>query len=184
MTGDYALVPTMLVDAGWQADLIGFIVHVLGSATGGISAVGAGFLVKRLGRKRVLALSRGAQGLVPLGFGPPALGHAPVRATTVVPCLFGGVHAGSVALDAITTDFARPAMAASDFTVLTSVGSFVSPAGGALTVAVADRVGYLPVLLGAAVSVLTAAVVNARLKDPPVVVVPQRSPDNVPLAGA
>nr|WHM27915.1 hypothetical protein [Lentzea rhizosphaerae] len=68
--------------------------------------------------------------------------------------------------------------------VLTSVGFFVWSSGGTLAVAVADRVGYLPILLGAAVSVLTAAVVNGRLKDLPVVVVPQRSPDNVPLAGA
>lgn len=183
-TGGYALVTPMLVDAGWSVDRVGFMVGVVVSAVGGLAALGAGFLIKRLGRRRVLALSCGAQGLVLLGFSPMALGHAPFLATTVVLCSFGAVYAaGSVAINAITMDLTRPATAASDFTVLTSVGMFVSLAGGALAVALADQVGYLAVLIAAAVSVLAAAVVNGRLKDPPMVV-PQESRDNVPVAGA
>lgn len=184
MTGGYALVTPMLVDAGWSADRIGFTVGVVGSSVAGVGALGAGFLVKRLGRRRVLVLSCGAQGLVLLGFTPLALGHAPFLATAATLCLFGAVYAaGSVAINAITMDLARPTTAASDFTVLTSVGFFVSLAGGALAVALAERVGYVPVLLGAAASVLTAAVVNARLKDRPVVV-PQESPGRIPVVDA
>jgi MFS family permease len=173
VTGGYALVTPMLIDAGWSAARMGFVVGIIGSVVGGLAAVGAGFLVKRFGRRRVLALSCGAQGLVLLGFSPLALGHAPFLATTVALCLFGGAYAaGSVAINAITMDFTRPATAASDFAVLTSVGFFVSLAGGALAVALAGGVGYLPVLVGAGVLVLTAAVVNARgdarLTDPPV----------------
>ncbi len=105
VTGGYALVTPMLVDAGWSAGRTGFIVGIIGSTVGGLAAVGAGFLVKRLGRMRVLALS-----LVLRGFSPLALGHAPFFATTVALCLFDGVYAsGSVAINAITMDLTRPA---------------------------------------------------------------------------
>jgi MFS family permease len=184
VAGGYAMVPPMLVDAGWSADRVGLVVGIAVSSVGGVAALGAGLLVKRLGRRRVLALSCGAQGLALLGFSPMALGHAPFLMTTVALCSFGAVYAaGSVAINAITMDFTRPATAASDFTVLASVGTFVSLLGGALAVALAGQVGYLTVLAGAALSVLAAAVVNARLKDPPVVV-PQAVQDNVSVVSA
>ncbi|HUQ55225.1 MFS transporter [Lentzea sp.] len=184
VTGGYALVTPMLVDAGWSADRVGLIVGIAVSSVGGLAALGAGLLVKRLGRRRVLALSCGAQGLALLGFSPMALGHAPFLGTTVALCSFGAVYAaGSVAINAITMDFTRPATAASDFTVLASVGTFVSLVGGALAVALAGHVGYLAVLIVATMSVMAAAVVNARLKDPPVVM-PQVVQDNVPVADA
>ena len=49
----FSLLNPILVDAGWSLGRIGFTTQVFGSIVGIISAISAGFLIKRFGRKQV-----------------------------------------------------------------------------------------------------------------------------------
>jgi predicted MFS family arabinose efflux permease len=168
-TGGYSLVTPMLVDAGWSPDRIGVVVGMAGSVLGVAGAVFGGFLTRRLRRSRVLALSCGGQAVALAAFVPLGSGFAPVPLTVGVLSFFAATYAvGSVAVNTIIMDLSRREFAASDFTILTSLGFFVTLAGGALSVAVAEHAGYRAVLLVAVGLVLVAAVINFRQPDPSV----------------
>ncbi|GAB3931570.1 hypothetical protein GCM10029976_035930 [Kribbella albertanoniae] len=157
----------MLVDAGWPPDRIGIVVGIVASTAGIAGAVGGGLLTRRYGRSRVLALSCAAQAVALSAFLPLSSGFAPLVFTVTVLGLFGGVYAaGSVAATTVIMDLSRRELAAGDFTILTSLGFFVSLAAGAISVTLANHLGYRPVLLAAITLVVTAAIANSRQPDP------------------
>ncbi|GEK15651.1 hypothetical protein AFI02nite_36870 [Aliivibrio fischeri] len=53
----YALIIPSLVDQGWKMEKIGLLVNVLGSIVGLVSALGTGWIITRISRKRALILS-------------------------------------------------------------------------------------------------------------------------------
>ncbi|MEU4393077.1 MFS transporter [Kribbella sp. NPDC023855] len=166
-TSGYSLVTPMLVDADWSPDRIAVVVGMAGSVLGVAGAVLGGFLTRRLGRSQVLALSCGGQAVALAAFLPLGAGFAPVPLTVAVLSFFAATYAAaSVAVNTILMDLTRRQFAASDFTILTSLASLVTLAGGALSIAIAEHTGYQPVLLVAVGLVLVATAVNLRQPDP------------------
>jgi MFS family permease len=156
------------VDAGWSPDRIGVVVGMAGSVLGVAGAVLGGLLTRRLGRSQVLALSCGGQAVALAAFLPLGSGFAPVPLTVAVLSFFAATYAASsVAVNTILMDLTRRQFAASDFTILTSLASLVTLAGGALSIAAAEHTGYRPILLAAVCLVLVATVINSRQPDPP-----------------
>jgi predicted MFS family arabinose efflux permease len=169
VTAGYTLVTPMLVDAGWSPDRIGVVVGIVASAAGIAGATGGGLLIQHFGRSRALALTCAAQTVALGTFIPLSSGFAPLPLTVAVVCGFGlAFAAGSVAINTILMDLTRRNLAASDFTLLTSIGYLLALAGGALGVGIANHTGYRPVLLAAITLLLAAAVLSIRQPDPPV----------------
>lgn len=76
ISGAYGLMTPILVDAGWRLDHIGLNISIFGSILGIIGAFGAGWLIERFGRKRILIWTPFAQSIGMLFLLLPALGHA------------------------------------------------------------------------------------------------------------
>ncbi|SCL35739.1 Predicted arabinose efflux permease, MFS family [Micromonospora nigra] len=162
ISGAYSLVTPMLVDAGWSLSAIGTVVNVVGGVVAMLGAVGGGLLVRRLGRRRAMLAFGIAQLLAIAGLLPLALGSGGSTAAAVAAIGLSTAYAAtSTVVNTINMDLSRPESAGTDFTVLASFSFLASLLAGSVGLAVAGRVGYPAVLVGAAVMV-AAGVIATR----------------------
>lgn len=153
----YALVAPMLVDVGWSLTRIGLVTTFLAGSLGIPAAVGAGVLLRRIGRRRALLVYGGLQAVAIMLLLPLALGSAAGLLATTAVCVVNMASAAtSTVINTVNMDLARPETAATDFTVLNSFALAVSLVGGALALALADQVGYPAVVMASAVVVVLA----------------------------
>ena len=155
----YALITPILVDADWSLERIGFALNVVGSLVGLFAALGAGWAVRRIGRRTALigaALAQAAGLLILL---LPASGV--VDTLSVMLCLsIIFLFYGAVAPVIMTVMMDRAAASATpgtDFTIQYSLHSLVGFAGGAIGLPLAAVFGYQGVIVLAAGIALVAA---------------------------
>lgn len=159
----YAIVSPALVDAGWSLTRIGVVTGVVASVPAVAAALGAGWLVSRLGRTRVLVgggalLALSLVGLLPLAFGATSLGL-----TAVALCFFMAAYAvANVVVYTINMDYTRADSAGTDFTTLTSFALAVSFVAAWLALTLAAVVGYAAVVIGSIVLVLAGTALGVR----------------------
>lgn len=158
VSAPYALIPPMLVDAGWSLSLIGLVLTVLAGGLAMVAALGGGELVRRWGRRRALRCFVAAQLVAVLALLPLTGGRAGWVATAAVCGLNVAYAAVATVVGTVNMDFSRRATAGSDFTTLTCVGFLAAMVAGALALAAAGQFGYRAVVLG---SVVVAAVALA-----------------------
>lgn len=159
----YAIVSPALVDAGWSLTKIGIVSGAIASAPAVLAALGAGALVRRWGRTRVLVLGGALLVVATLGLVPLALGEAATVWTTVALCAFMAAYAvANVVVYTINMDFARPDSAGTDFTTLTSFALAVSFVAAAIALTAAVYVGYIGVLVGSIVLIVIGTVLGLR----------------------
>ncbi|MFF5323697.1 MFS transporter [Janibacter hoylei] len=159
----YAIVSPALVDAGWSLTKIGVVSGAIASAPAVLSALGAGALVSRWGRRRVLVLGGVLLAVATLGLVPLALGEASTVWTTIALCAFMAAYAvANVVVYTINMDFARPDSAGTDFTTLTSFALAISFVAAALALTAAVWIGYLGVLVASIVLVLVGTALGLR----------------------
>ena len=159
----YAIVSPALVDAGWSLTKIGVVSGAIASAPAVLAALGAGALIARWGRQRVLVLGGALLALATLGLMPLALGRTSTVWTTLALCVFMAAYAvANVVVYTINMDFARPDSAGTDFTTLTSFALAVSFIAAAVSLTAAVWIGYAGVLVAAIVLVLIGTVLGLR----------------------
>ena len=152
-----------LVDAGWSLTKIGVVSGAIASAPAVLSALGAGALVSRWGRRRVLVLGGVLLAVATLGLVPLALGEASTVWTTIALCAFMAAYAvANVVVYTINMDFARPDSAGTDFTTLTSFALAISFVAAALALTAAVWIGYLGVLVASIVLDLVCTALGLR----------------------
>ncbi len=139
----YYLTTPMLVDAGWSPERIGFTLNVVGALIGMSAALGAGWLIQRLGRKRVLFGGAMMQVVVVLLFLIPASGHTGTWAVllplTVMFLLFSPMV---TIMTTLMMDRVAPAHAGTDFTVQYSLYTMVATLAGVSAYQFAAVLGY------------------------------------------
>ncbi|MEV5826810.1 MFS transporter [Spirillospora sp. NPDC052242] len=157
-----AVQPAMLLSAGWSTDRIALVAS---AATGAqvVAALATGAAVTRYGRARpplvmaVLGVA-GVAALLPL-----AAGHAPLVPTLAAMTLVSIVYGAKVTWIAATSmTLARPASAATDYTVPMAIeGIFVTVAGSA-ALGLAAAAGFTWTIALAAVLAVAGAVIGPR----------------------
>lgn len=159
----YAIVSPALVDAGWSLTKIGIVSGAIASAPAVLAALGAGLLVARWGRERVLVLGGVLLALATLCLMPLALGATSTVWTTLALCAFMAAYAvANVVVYTINMDYSRPDSAGTDFTTLTSFALAVSFIAAAVALTAAAWIGYAGVLVGSIVLVLIGTVLGVR----------------------
>lgn len=159
----YAIVSPALVDAGWSLTKIGVVSGAIASAPAVLSSLGAGALIVRWGRLRVLVLGGILLVVATLGLVPLGLGSAPTVLTTIALCVFMAAYAvANVVVYTINMDYARPDSAGSDFTMLTSFALAVSFLAAAVALTVTAYIGYVGVLAGSIGLVVVGTVIGVR----------------------
>ncbi|MFI0451378.1 MFS transporter [Actinomadura sp. 6N118] len=141
----------MMLAAHWSLDRIALVQGTLSGVVGLLAGLGAGALVKRYGRLRsavvvggfwVVALAL----LLPLSLG----GSMVVVDATAVLAVSAGYSGMAVCVYTVSMDLARPASAATDFTLQISVLGVLRLAMSSAGLALAGTVGFPP-LIGASV---------------------------------
>ena len=128
-----------------------------------LSSLGAGALIARWGRLRVLVLGGILLALATAGLFPLALGSAPTVWTTIALCAFMAAYAvANVVVYTINMDYSRADSAGTDFTMLTSFALAISFVAAAVALVAAAWVGYAGVLVGSIVLVLVGTALGAR----------------------
>lgn len=162
----YAIVSPALVDAGWSLTRIGVVTGVVASIPAVLSSLGAGWLVARLGRRRVLILGGLLLAVSSLCLMPLALGSADMLWTSVAVCIFMGTYAmANVVVYTVNMDYSRPDSAGTDFTTLTSFALAISFIAAGVALTFAEFVGYPAVLVASIALVLVGTALGARHQD-------------------
>lgn len=153
----YALIMPILVDAGWPLERIGFVVNVLGSLVGVLSALAAGWLIGRLGRRRMLVVAAILQIPGVLVLALPVLGYTGSFSVALAVGLYFLLYNPAAAvLATLMMDHTSAESPATDYTLQYSLNQFF--AMGMITVgaALAGTLGYLSVVGLAALAALAA----------------------------
>ncbi|KAA5604270.1 MFS transporter [Roseospira marina] len=159
----YYLATPMLVDAGWSMEHVGFVMNVVGSLIGVASALAAGMLVRRVGRRRMLVAVGVAQVIALAAFLLPATGASGSWAVVGPLCLLFVTYSPvATVLCTMMMDRATPEHAATDFTAQYTVYTLVATVGGALAFQLAAVLGY-PGVVMLAVAMASLAAVGASL---------------------
>lgn len=144
----YYLMTPMLVDAGWSTERIGFTLNVVGAVIGVGAALGAGWLILRLGRKTILFGGAVAQVAVVLAFLIPASGHTHMWAVLLpLTALFLFYSPMATIMTTLMMDRVSPAHAGTDFTVQYSLYTMVATVAGASSFQIAAVLGYQGTIL-------------------------------------
>lgn len=152
-----------LIDAGWTVSQVGVLTGVVLGLAGIVGGLLGGVVIRRLGR---VATYAGTSILLAIGIGllvPTVLGTADHVAVTVA--VFGAflaATASAAVVQTVSMDYARPATAGTDFTLIVSVAQFWSFVIGAGALYAAAQFGYQPVMWAAVALVALAGLLGTR----------------------
>lgn len=153
----YGLVTPMLVDAGWSLSRIGVTVNVVGSVVAVAGALASGVLTARRGLRWGLHVAATLQAAALIALLPLAIGHDSILLASVAVCLLELAFAvAATTAGATAMNLCRAGVAGAEYALVNSVALLVSFVAGAVGVALAGRLGYGPVLAGAAVVALAS----------------------------
>lgn len=155
------MLKAMLVDAGYSAESLAWMLGLAGSTAGLIGAVTGGALVDRMPRQRALLLTGILQSLaLATNLLPASLGATPLLAwgAVLIEHLFSGM--ATATLFAAMMDRCRPGLEASDFTAQACVVLLAPGLVVPLTGLVAESYGYaVHFALASLVSLIAAGAV-------------------------
>ncbi|ASI68617.1 hypothetical protein BA022_08655 [Diaphorobacter nitroreducens] len=170
----YGLVTPLLVEAGWSMERIGLVTNVAGSLLSAASALAAGWLLPRWGRRRALIgaaafnLLGSAALLVPwAGWGGDGGSDG---ALTLVVCLYFLCYTPlHVVLATLMMDRVHSASAGTDYSLQFSVFMLSSMGSATLAPLLTDALGMRDTLLVGAIAALASVGLawRPRLSTPP-----------------
>lgn len=153
----YATITPMMIDAGKTLSEIGFMVNIFGMGIGVVAGLLAGWLIRRIGRNKALlyfhaALIAGCIAILPVAYSPNSLMFFATCAIYFVN--YALVRAISMTL---MMDYAAHSVVpGTDYTQQFTVSILSAMLMGAIGLQIAQRFGYLTVLLSAvAVAIFT-----------------------------
>jgi MFS family permease len=160
----FAMLTPMLVDIGWSIERVGFTLNVAGSLIGMVAVFVTGWLIQRVGRRRMLIAAAFIQAAVILALLPLAQG-ATTDALVVPALLLTFLIYNPIATIMLTMmmDRAGKGSEGTDFTAQYSLYSFMGFLSGAIALQVAGAAGYTAMMLIAALLALTAGVLAISL---------------------
>ncbi|MEW9612497.1 MFS transporter [Shinella sp. S4-D37] len=152
----FAMLSPMLVDIGWSLEAVGFTLNIVGSLVGLLAVFGAGLLIRRFGRKRMLVAAAFAQAAIILSVLPLAGGaREPLLIVPGLVLVFLIYNPIATVMLTIMMDRAAAGSEGTDFTAQYSLYSFMGFLSGAVALQVAGAVGYqMLVLIAAGLAVL------------------------------
>lgn len=160
----FAMLSPMLVDIGWPLEAVGFTLNIVGSLVGLLAVFGAGFLIRRFGRKRMLVAAAFAQAAIILAVLPLAGG---ARETLVIlpglVLVFLIYNPIATVMLTIMMDRSAAGSEGTDFTAQYSLYSFMGFLSGAVALRVAGAVGYQALVLIAAGLAVVAGLLALKL---------------------
>ncbi|WP_432349584.1 MFS transporter (plasmid) [Shinella yambaruensis] len=160
----FAMLSPMLVDIGWPLEAVGFTLNIVGSLVGLLAVFGAGLLIRRFGRKRMLVSAAFAQAAIILSVLPLAGGAR--EALLIVPGLvlvFLIYNPIATVMLTIMMDRSAAGSEGTDFTAQYSLYSFMGFLSGAVALQVAGAVGYQALVLIAAGLAVLAGLLALKL---------------------
>jgi len=166
----YSVLMPILMERGWSLDQVGWVVNVLGSVAGCVSAMLMGWLMSRIGRKRALVWAGVIQVIGIFAVALPllrgAVGADGAMAAGAVALYFLCYNPAAVVLSTLMMDHVSPRSPATDYTVQCSLNQLLAwgmiSAGAALAV----PLGYGGVLVLAAVMAALAVGLAMLYRDP------------------
>jgi MFS transporter, PAT family, beta-lactamase induction signal transducer AmpG len=160
----FAMLSPMLVDIGWPLQAVGFTLNIVGSLVGLLAVFGAGFLIRRFGRKRMLVAAAFAQAAIILAVLPLAGG---ARETLVIlpglVLVFLIYNPIATVMMTIMMDRSAAGSEGTDFTAQYSLYSFMGFLSGAVALQIAGAVGYQALVLIAAGLAVVAGLLAIKL---------------------
>ena len=160
----FAMLSPMLIDVGWSLEAVGFTLNIVGALVGLLAVFGAGLLIRRFGRKRMLVAAAFAQAAIIVAVLPLAGG---ARETFVIlPALvlvFLIYNPIATVMLTIMMDRAAAGSEGTDFTAQYSLYSFMGFLSGAVALQVAGAVGYQALVLIAAGLAVLAGLLALKL---------------------
>lgn len=160
----FAMLSPMLVDIGWPLEAVGFTLNIVGSLVGLLAVFGAGLLIRRFGRKRMLVAAAFAQAAIILSVLPLAGGAR--ETLLIVPGLvlvFLIYNPIATVMLTIMMDRSAAGSEGTDFTAQYSLYSFMGFLSGAVALQVAGAVGYQALVLIAAGLAILAGLLAVKL---------------------
>ncbi|MEM9764733.1 MAG: MFS transporter, partial [Pseudomonadota bacterium] len=156
----YALLTPILVDIGWSLERIGFAMNIVGAGLGMVAACGAGWLIRRFGRRHSLVGMAAVQAVALLLLLMPVNGltgaATVIIAISTVFVLYGALHP---VLMTVMMDRASAACPGTDFTIQYSTFMFASFVAGGVALPFASSFGYaLTVILVSSTAVVVTIV--------------------------
>lgn len=157
----YGVLTPMLVDAGWHLDRIGQVVNVMGTLTGTATMLLLGVAMKRWSSSTTLRVMVPAQLVAVLALAAALLGGAGQGWVFAGVALFMGLYMPmGVLMGTLMMNRSSPQTPASDFSMQYGVYLAGGYAAGALSLPLAQRLGYPGLLaLGAALCALMVVLV-------------------------
>lgn len=154
--GADALLPAIMIDRGFSAAEVGWIIGTLGLACILPASAATGWLVRRFGSPVVLAGLYLAKGAAMAALALSLTLPAPlVAGLVVVDCAISG--ALMVAMYQLYMGYAAPERAATDYGLLTSLEAALRLAGGLVAGQGGDLLGYGTIFTASALCALAAA---------------------------
>lgn len=159
----YGLLSPLLVDLGWGLDNIGFSINTIGSLLGIAGACLGAWSINQWQRKTAMLLTLLLTALATMGLLLPARGidHPAIvfGAIGLIMAAYGG---SSAVMYTVIMDKSDPASAGTDFSLQMTISSISAFAAGGFGLALAESLGYAPVLLAClAVTALSMALVGS-----------------------
>jgi len=163
----YSMIAPLLVDAGWSLDRIGLVLNVAGSAAGVVSAMAAGGLVRKVGRRNAMIGAAALQCMGILAIWPLATGqHGMLAATVAVVVYYLCYNPAAVVLALLMMDEASVASPATDYALQFSVNQFFAFGMISVGAVIAQRTGYAGMMWITAGAGLVALVLSFWYREP------------------
>ncbi len=138
-----SLISAALVDAGWNETEIGTLNGVIIGVAGIAGGLIGGVLIRRFGRSRTLAVTGSSMLVATVPFILIAFGGAPFAGTALaIGLVMFAYTALSTVMLTVSMDYARPATAGTDFTLIVSIAQLASFLASALSLVAAEHLGY------------------------------------------
>ncbi len=171
MPGVYGMLVPMIIDAGISPGGVGLLTNGLGGAIGITSALGAGLLINKIGRRKALLWFGFGQLVAIASVLPVAAGGGIGVILLAIVLVNIGNSALFVAMYTINMDFSRKDNAGSDFTLQVSLSFGTRYLLAGMIFGVADASGYTPaVYICLGIATVGAIVAALLYRDSPTLI--------------
>jgi MFS family permease len=148
----YAILLPLLVDSGWSLMKISLVVNVYGLLIGIVSSMASGWLIQRMGRRKVLVGIAGALGIGILLLLLPASGyHDFFSGSVAIGVLFILYGPAMTVMSTLMMDQSSPHAPATEFAMQHSLFHLMSHISNVFGLAAAGWAGYPAVIIAASI---------------------------------
>ncbi len=163
----YGIIIPMLVDAGWSLARIGFIVNIAGALIGASAAMGAGWLIRKVGRRSMLVGTALAQGLGILLLLLPAWGRHDIFSVCLAVGALMFLHTlSATVMSTVMMDQTDNTSPATDLAMQHSLYQVVGFVASAVSVTFAGKFGYAATICAASGLAFLSLAASVKLYAP------------------